>query len=54
VFAQLTEDLLDLTATTKGFAGAPYAQNEEPGCSSSSLCCSIWLCCSIACFSPAA
>ena len=36
MFTQLTDDLLDLTATEKGFGGALYAVNEEPGCSSSS------------------
>ena len=46
MFAQLTDDLLDLTATDKGFGGAPYALNEDPGCSSG-LCCSLVLCCSI-------
>ena len=49
MFAQLTDDLLDLTATEKGFTGAPYAVNEEPGCCSSGLCCSISLCCSLLC-----
>ncbi len=48
MFAQLTDDLLDLTATEKGFGGALYAVNEEPGCSSSSSS-SIGLCFDLPC-----
>jgi len=44
MFATLTEELLDLTATEKGVGLAAYATVEDPGgCCSNS--CSIILCC---------
>jgi hypothetical protein len=49
VFQELTSELLDLTATEKGFRTAMYAAVEgEQGCSSScSGCSTTILCCSI-------
>ena len=44
MFTELTEELLDLTATEKGFGGALFAVNDEPACSSSCGTCSIVLC----------
>jgi hypothetical protein len=50
VFEELTKELLDLTATEKGYRAAVFAAVEgEPGCSSSGcsttiLCCSIHIC----------
>jgi hypothetical protein len=51
MFKKLTSELLDLTATEKGYRMAVYAAAEEPGSSSSSsgcsttvLCCSIHIC----------
>ena len=45
MFDELSQELLDLTVTEKGYRGAMYASNEDtpPGCSS--LCCSFVLCC---------
>ena len=47
MFKELTSELLDLTATEKGYRLAAYAATEEPGCSSSSGCTTVVLCCSI-------
>jgi hypothetical protein len=47
MFAELTEELLDLTVSEKGFRDAAYASNDGDPCSSSSLACSVILCCSI-------
>ena len=44
MFDELTEELLDLTATVRGHGGAMYAVVEDPG-SSSGICSSIILCC---------
>jgi hypothetical protein len=44
MFDELTEELLDLTATVRGRGGAMYAAVTDPG-SSSNLCSSIILCC---------
>ena len=44
---QLLAELLDLTATEKGFGGAMYAASEEPGCSSAA--CSSTVLCTIIC-----
>ena len=49
MFAQLTDDLLDLTVREKGYGGAPYANaQDEPGCSSSTQWC-VTLCTTILC-----
>ena len=40
----LTEELLDLDATTKGYGGALYAAT-DPGGSCCSGCCNLVLCC---------
>ncbi len=51
MFGQLTEELLDLRVTEKGYGLALYASEEDDGgstccsCSSSTLC--ISLCCTI-------
>jgi hypothetical protein len=48
MFASLTDELLDLTATEKGVGAALYAAADEPGCCSSGCSCngcSILLCC---------
>jgi hypothetical protein len=51
VFRQLTDELLDLRVTEKGYGSALYAADEDDGggsccsCSSSTLC--ISLCCTI-------
>ena len=49
MFEELTSELLDLTATEKGFRAAMYAAVEgEQGCSSScSGCSTTILCCTI-------
>jgi hypothetical protein len=44
MFDELTEELLDLTTTVRGYGGAMYAVVEDPGCSSG-LCSSVILCC---------
>ena len=43
---ELAAELLDLTATEKGYRNALFAANDEEQCSSSSctLCCTIQLC----------
>jgi hypothetical protein len=45
MFAELTEELLDLTVNEKGFRHALYAKNQDPGscCGSSSslTCCKL-------------
>jgi hypothetical protein len=45
VFKELTSELLDLTATEKGYRMAVYAAAEEPGSSSSSSGCSTVILC---------
>jgi hypothetical protein len=46
MFEELTEELLDLSASVRGYGAAVYAVEEDPGSSNScSLCCSIVLCC---------
>jgi len=45
VFAELTEELLDLAASEKGFRNAMYAQNEDEKCSSSCSGCIVLCCC---------
>jgi hypothetical protein len=50
MFTELTEELLDLQATVRGYGSAIYAVNDDPGCCGScscSLCCSIILCCQL-------
>jgi hypothetical protein len=51
MFHELTEDLLDLRVTEKGYGSAMYAaKQDEPGCSNCGLCCSIVLCCCYVCW----
>ena len=45
MFDELAVDLLDLTATEKGYGRALYAANEDEKCSS--IACTVILCCSI-------
>ncbi len=56
MFNELTEELLDLSATEKGYRGALYAVAEEGGgCSGLTICSSIILCCYLCthiCWSP--
>jgi len=44
MFTELTEELLDLEATTKGYVGALYAA-VDPGGSCCGGCCNLVLCC---------
>ena len=44
MFTELTEELLDLDATTKGYGGALYAAT-DPGGSCCGGCCNLVLCC---------
>ena len=44
MFDELTEELLDLTTTVRGYGGAMYAVVDDPGCSSG-VCSSVILCC---------
>ena len=45
---ELVSELLDLSATEKGYGRALYAVNEEGGGGCSSIgCCSVVLCCSV-------
>ena len=44
MFSELTEELLDLEATTKGYGGALYA-NMDPGGACSDCSCNLVLCC---------
>ena len=45
MFDDLCTELLDLTATEKGYRGALYAMNEDTGGGGSvTLCCTIVLC----------
>ena len=44
MFTELTEELLDLEATTKGHGGALYA-NVDPGGGSAQSSCNLVLCC---------
>lgn len=50
MFTELTQELFDLTATEKGAGGAMYASSQDPGCSSSSICCCFDLCCTHLCW----
>lgn len=46
MFHELNEELLDLTATVRGYGGAVYAVIDDGSCGNCcSLCCSIVLCC---------
>jgi hypothetical protein len=47
VFGELTDDLLDLRVTEKGFRNALYAAEEDPEACSSCSC--SWLCISLCC-----
>jgi hypothetical protein len=49
MFDEIAEELLDLSATVRGYGGALYAAVDDSG-SSSSLCCSIVLCCCYLCW----
>jgi len=44
MFTELTEELLDLEATTKGYGGALYA-SVDPGGACTSSCSTTVLCC---------
>ena len=44
MFKELTEELLDLEATAKGYGGALYAAT-DPGGSCCGGCCNLVLCC---------
>jgi hypothetical protein len=46
MFTELAEELLDLQATVRGFGGALYAVEEDPGSSSNCSCCNLCCCCS--------
>jgi hypothetical protein len=46
MFTELSEELLDLQATVRGFGGALYAVEEDPGSSSNCSCCNLCCCCS--------
>jgi hypothetical protein len=52
MFTELTEELLDLKTTVRGYGAAVYAVEEEPGSCSGSCSCnsSIILCCSYVCW----
>jgi hypothetical protein len=45
MFEELTEELLDLSATVRGQGAATYAVVEDGTCGNCGLCCSIVLCC---------
>jgi hypothetical protein len=42
---ELCAELLELTATEKGYRGAMFAMNEDTNGGSITLCCTIVLCC---------
>jgi hypothetical protein len=44
MFTELSEELLDLSATTRGYGGALYAAT-DPGGSCCGGCCNLVLCC---------
>jgi hypothetical protein len=44
MFTELTDELLDLEATTKGYGGALYA-NTDPGGGCCASCSTLILCC---------
>ncbi len=52
MFDELTQDLLDLTSSEKGYRGAMYAQIQDGGGGGGSftLCCTIVLCCGHLCW----
>ncbi len=51
MFDELTQDLLDLTSSEKGYRGAMYAQLQEGGGGGSfTLCCTVVLCCGHLCW----
>ena len=47
MFGELTQELLDLEITEKGFGLALYAAEEDEGCSACSCSCTWSLCCTI-------
>ncbi len=51
MFDELTQDLLDLTSSEKGYRGAMYAQLQDGGGGGSfTLCCTVVLCCGHLCW----
>jgi hypothetical protein len=46
MFTELTEELLDLQATVRGYGDALYAVEEDPGSSCNCSCCNLCCCCS--------
>jgi hypothetical protein len=46
MFSELTEELLDLQATVRGYGDALYAVEEDPGSSCNCSCCNLCCCCS--------
>ena len=52
MFEVLTEEMLDLSATVRGYGAAVYAIVDDGSCGSCGLCCSVVLCCScsVLCF----
>ena len=52
MFKELSEELLDLVATEKGYRGASYASFDDGGGSSNQCCCnssSSLTCCDLCC-----
>jgi hypothetical protein len=45
MFEELTEELLDLSATVRGHGAAVYAVVDDNTCGGCGLCCSVVLCC---------
>ena len=45
MFEELTEELLDLSATVRGHGAAVYALVDDNTCGGCGLCCSVVLCC---------
>jgi hypothetical protein len=52
MFEVLTEEMLDISATVRGYGAAVYAVADDGTCGSCGLCCSVVLCCScsVLCF----
>jgi hypothetical protein len=50
MFDELTEELLDLSATVRGRGAAVYAAADDGTCGNCGLCCSFVLCCCYLCW----
>ena len=50
MFDELTEELLDLSATVRGRGAAVYAAVDDGSCGNCGLCCSFVLCCCYLCW----